>query len=181
MLYIFYALYFECSAMWFLSISSMLTVFIVPSNDVNVATLRHDIMSFTVNGVLVNWFWSMQLIKWYASWSQWSYRGESTTAIISYILGNICLMFGRQSTIYIIMYRKEIYKCFQPIYSIVVNKKRLRGLVWHVFQNFIFWRPSWTPSWILKLCQVCQGGTRWIFKLQTKTNILVYSNKCGTP
>ena len=30
--------------------------------------------------------------------------------------------------IYIIMYRKEICNCFQPIYSILVNKKRLRGL-----------------------------------------------------
>ena len=31
-------------------------------------------------------------------------------------------MFEIQSMIYIIMYRKEIYKCFQPIYSIVGNK-----------------------------------------------------------
>ena len=31
----------------------------------------------------------------------------------------------KQSIIYIIMYRKEIYKCFQPIYNIVVNKNCL--------------------------------------------------------
>ena len=31
-------------------------------------------------------------------------------------------MFEIQSIIYIIMYRKEIYKCFQQIYSIVGNK-----------------------------------------------------------
>ena len=43
-------------------------------------------------------------------------------ALISYILGNKCLMIKIQSIIYIIMYRKEVYNCFQPIYSIVVNK-----------------------------------------------------------
>ena len=50
-------------------------------------------------------------------------------ALISYIFSYICLMFEIQSIIYIIMYRKEIYNCFQLIYSIVVNKKRLRGLM----------------------------------------------------
>ena len=43
-------------------------------------------------------------------------------ALNSFILGNICLMIKIQSILYIIMYRKEVYNCFQPIYSIVVNK-----------------------------------------------------------
>ena len=37
------------------------------------------------------------------------------------------------SKIYIIMYRKEIYKCFQLIYSIVVNKKNGSGVLCDTF------------------------------------------------
>ena len=44
-------------------------------------------------------------------------------------LGNICFMFEIQSIIYIKMYRNEIYNFFQHIYSIVVNKKGLSGLM----------------------------------------------------
>ena len=56
-------------------------------------------------------------------------------ALISYILGNICLILEIQSIIYIIMYRKEIYTCFQPIFSIVVKKTAQGSYVTH-FSKF---------------------------------------------
>ena len=38
-------------------------------------------------------------------------------------------MLEIQSIIYIIMYRKEIYNCFQPIYGIVINNKKNYNMI----------------------------------------------------
>ena len=45
---------------------------------------------------------------------------------------------------------------------------------------FIFWRPSWMPSWISQPAPTMDAVPWQIHKLQGMTKILVYNIQCST-